>query len=754
MLEDFVKEFLLECQEGLSQIESQLVVLEDEPSSVAVLSSIFRVVHSIKGASGFLGFSQMAAVSHEGEELLGKLREGELQPSPSIVSGLLAMADAMRSMIASIETTHQEGDRDDSALVMRLRALQSGRADDLATDVSRSLEPSDEPPPIAATRPGDAGPAAQIDVSKNGGQGPDGVEAVAPPESSPASEGAIGQPSILGESTIRVDVALLDKLMNLVGELVLTRNQMLLCSLVRDEAMFQASSHKLNLITTELQSGMMKTRMQPIRNLSSKLPRVVRDLSLACGKTAKIVMEGEDTELDRTLSEAVKDPITHIIRNAIDHGIEAAERRISRGKPAEGTIRLRAYHEGGMVNIEVSDDGNGIDPDKIRRKALERGWLTEDQANRWSDHELLGLIFRPGFSTAESLTMVSGRGVGMDVVKSRIESIGGRVDASSRVGVGTTIKMKIPLTLTIVNALIVCAGGDRFAIPQVNLVELIRLDGDAVKTGLVEVQGTRVGRYRGRLLPLIDLNQVLRIRPDDERRDHDSVSIVVLQADQHHFGLIVDRIDDAREIVVRPLARQLRGIGCLAGATIMGDGKIALILDVFGLSKGLDGSQPMQNDAAADATAVAEEDGLRKLLLLRGTDGSPFAIELAEVDRLETFASTSVEWIAGSPLVQYRETLLPLIDVSSWVNGGRWLADPTANWTCQVVIHIHQGRRVGLVFEKVVDLVSERLNVRGEASRRGVKLTAAIQGRATEMLDLTIIRDDYVARFSVPSLRS
>jgi two-component system chemotaxis sensor kinase CheA len=552
----------------------------------------------------------------------------------------------------------------------------------------------------------------------------------------------------LSDTTIRVDVGLLDKLMNLVGELVLTRNQMLRCSLVRDEAMFQASSQRLNLITTELQEGMMKTRMQPIRNLTSKLPRVVRDLAIACGKQAAIVIDGEETELDKTLSEAIKDPITHIVRNSVDHGIETAEVRVARGKSPQGTILLRAYHEGGMVNIEVSDDGNGIDPVRIRKKALERGWLNEEQAALWSDRELLGLIFRPGFSTAESLTMVSGRGVGMDVVKSRIESIGGSVDVSSRVGIGTTMKMKIPLTLTIINALIVSAGGDRFAIPQVNLVELIRLKGDAIASGLIEVQGTWVARYRGRLLPLVDLNYVLRIGRSDISAQNDAVSIVVLQADQHRFGLVVDRIDDAQEIVVRPLARQLKGINCLAGATIMGDGKIALILDAFGLAKQLDGIRDRSGNPIVreDSATVNVIDDTHALILLRGTDGGPYAIPLVEVDRLETFAGSSIEWIAGQPLVQYRKCLLPLIDVAGVLKGDSWIGGKSPEDGFQVVIHETENGRLGLVFDRVLDIVEERLDVRGEPSRPGVTVTAVIQGRATEVLDIPFIRERHQSR--------
>ncbi len=749
MLDEFLKDYLLECQEGLAQIEGNLVALEREPESRPLLASIFRVVHSIKGASGFLGFAKMAAVTHQGEELLGKLREGELRTTPEIISGLLALVDAMRNILVSVESTREEGERDDSALIARLLDLSRGvqaseppapeeAAPNPASPVEDEAVEVPEPGVAASAKP----PGRSRKARKNARGVTDPVRAVAHPPSAPTSEGSPALGSALSESTIRVDVGLLDKLMNLVGELVLTRNQFLRGSLAGDEAAFQASTQRLDAITTELQEGMMKTRMQPIRTLTAQLPRVVRDLALACGKRASIVMEGEETELDKTLAEAIKDPITHIIRNAVDHGIEPPEVRDGRGKPPEGRLRLRAYHEGGMVHIEVSDDGNGIDPARIRRKAVERGWLAEDQAARWSDRELVGLIFRPGFSTADAPTMVSGRGVGMDVVKSRVESIGGSVDASSRLGEGTTIKLTIPLTLTIINALIIRAGDDRFAIPQVNLIELIRLKGEAISTGLIDVQGALVCRYRGRLLPLIDLNDVLGFAPGVGRGGERSVNIVVLQADRRRFGLVVDRIDDAQEIVVRPLARQLKGIACLAGATVMGDGTIALILDVFGLARGLDTRHDPDAGTRAGPTAtIGTVDESQALVILRGTDGGPMAIPLAEVERLETFPASSVEWVADRPTVAYRQALLPLVDVADWLRGVAGPGDRRdrgAFW--QVVVHAHEGRRIGLVFGQVLDIVEHRIEVRGEAKRPGVLLTAVVQGRATEILDVAAIR--------------
>ena len=409
------------------------------------------------------------------------------------------------------------------------------------------------------------------------------------PESpAPAAEQAEARGSAVSDSTIRVDVGLLDKLMNLVGELVLARNQVLQFTSQSADSAFLATSQRLNLITTELQGSVMKTRMQPIGNVWSKLPRVVRDLAAACGKEVRLEMEGKETELDKTIIEAIKDPLTHIVRNSVDHGIERPETRVERRKPAEGCLKMRAYHEGGQVIIEITDDGGGIDCERVKQKALQRALITPEQAARMSDHEALYLIFLPGFSTAEKVTNVSGRGVGMDVVKTNIERIGGTVDLQSQPGKGTTLKIKIPLTLAIIPALIVTSGGDRFAIPQVSLLELVRLEVEQASQQIEFIHGAPVYRLRGQLLPFAYLNRELRLNDADDdglKPSVEATTIVVLQADGHPFGLVVDEINDTEEIVVKPLGKQLKGVASFAGATIMGDGRVALILDVLGLAQ-------------------------------------------------------------------------------------------------------------------------------------------------------------------------
>jgi two-component system chemotaxis sensor kinase CheA len=523
--------------------------------------------------------------------------------------------------------------------------------------------------------------------------------------------------------------------MNLVGELVLARNQVLQFTVSQSDSSFIATSQRLNLITTELQEGVMKTRMQPIGNVWSKFPRVARDLATACGKQIRIEMEGKDTDLDKTIIEAIKDPLTHVVRNAADHGIEMPDIRVAAGKPAEGRLFLRAFHEGGQVNIEVSDDGAGIDPEKVKQKAIQRGLITADQGARMSEREILNMIFLPGFSTAEKVTNVSGRGVGMDVVKTNIEKIGGTVDIQSRVGSGTTLKIKIPLTLAIIPALIVMSGGDRYAIPQVSLLELVRLEGEQARRGVERVHGAPVYRLRGNLLPLVYLSRELQTPPELETID-EAVNIVVLQADDRQFGLVVEAINDTEEIVVKPLGKQLKGVSSFAGATIMGDGRVALILDVLGLAQRANVVSEVRDRSLGDTTVQALDHASERrtlLLLGLGADGR-MAIPLSMVARLEEFPRTAVERSGQREVVQYRGQIMPLLRLSTLLGmgGGEGEgADPL-----QVVVYTEHGRSVGLVVDRILDIVDEAITVERQVGRDGILGSAVIQERVTDLLDV------------------
>ncbi|MFL6442666.1 MAG: chemotaxis protein CheA [Candidatus Sulfotelmatobacter sp.] len=524
---------------------------------------------------------------------------------------------------------------------------------------------------------------------------------------------------------MRVDVSLLDQLMNLVGELVLARNQILQFTNSAQDAGLLATSQRLNLITTELQEGVMKTRMQPIGNVWSKFPRLVRDLALGCGKQVRI-MEGKETELDKTIIEAIKDPLTHLVRNSVDHGIETPEERRKAGKTPEGSLLLRAFHEGGQVNIEICDDGAGLNLEKIRNKAILKGLITSDQAVRMSDREIANLIFMAGLSTADKVTNVSGRGVGMDVVKTNIEKIGGTVDVQSKTESGSTIRVKIPLTLAIIPALMVTSGGDRYAIPQVSLLELVGLEGEQARKGIELIQGTPVYRLRGRLLPLVCLNRELGVekhgaagdkepRLDFEKKvaESQSVSIVVLQAEDRQFGLVVDAISDTEEIVVKPLSKQLKGINVYAGATILGDGRVALILDVLGL--------------AQSAHVVGE-------LLFQYGESGRMAIDLSLVARLEEFRRDAVELAGGQPVVQYREQIVPLIRVSHVLHGA--VEKPSDDPNAAGDRLLRHGRSIGLVIDRILDIVDDVLVIQKETARKGVTGSAVIQKRITDILNV------------------
>ena len=701
-LDDVVREFLVESHENLDRLDQDLVLLETDPANRQKLASIFRTIHTIKGTCGFLGFTRLEAVSHSGENLLSRLRDGLLTLTPEITSGLLAMVDAIREILGRIEATAEEGDGDYSALVDRLTALADGQA-------------AAEAPVAAAPAKAEAQPEAEAEAPRGG----------------------------VADATIRVDVALLDTLMNLVGELVLARNQILRLSTTGQGAAMTGTSQRLSLITTELQERVMKTRMQPIGNVWNKLPRVVRDLALSGGKRVRVEMDGKDTELDRTIIEAIKDPLTHLVRNAVDHGIESPEQRLAAGKPAEGRVTLRAYHESGQVNIEIGEDGAGIDVDRVRRRAVDQGQISAEQAARMGDREAVGLIFLPGLSTARQVTNVSGRGVGMDVVRTNIEGIGGTVDVQSTLGAGTTFRIKIPLTLAIIPALVVGCGGQRYAIPQVSLLELVQASGGQGEGGIELIHGTPVHRLRGSLLPLVDLAGLLGL--DAPARDQEVVNIVVLQADDRQFGLVVEQVNDTEEIVVRPLAKQLRTLATYAGATIMGDGRVALILDVLGLAQhaGVVGELHDRTLAELGERRVQAADERMTLLVFSTPDDGRMAMPLELVDRLEEFPADSVELAGGAEVVQYRGGILPLVRVGSVLPERRGrrrhakAARPAG--PLQVIVHTDGDRSVGLLVDRVLDIVQHPVGGIEPGSRAGSAGCVVIDGRVTELVDLAAL---------------
>ena len=523
------------------------------------------------------------------------------------------------------------------------------------------------------------------------------------------------------DSTIRLDVSVLDELMNLVGELVLARNSLVRSISTVEDRSLLADSQRIDLVTSELQARVLRTRMRPIRTVWAKLPRLVREVSMACGRQVQLVLEGEDTELDKSVVEAIKDPLTHCVRNAVDHGIEPPEDRIAVGKRAEGTLSLKASHENGQVVIQIKDDGRGIDVNKVRAKALEKGIQPEDVLARMTEREILDLIFAPGFSTAAQVTEVSGRGVGMDVVRTNIERIGGSVNVSTVPGEGSTFTFMIPLTLAIIPALLVTIGTHRYAIPQTSLVELVRLTGDDCERSIENMHGVDVYRLRGRLLPIVDAASTLGVEHAPPRPGRRRLQIAVLQADGREFGLVVDDVHGTEEIVVKPVGQHYTGIGCFAGATILGDGVVSLIVDVAGVAQRAGVSSAKLDDAISELEqAVFAGEGSTQYVIVSMTDGSKYAVPLDRVARLEKFTRDRVEEVAGNRVVQYRDGLLPLTTLGGWY-------DNHERPVVTAVLHTPLGE-IGLVVDRVLDVAT------GSAEAGGT--ITVTDGRAHEIVDV------------------
>jgi len=723
-IDEIVSEFLVESHENLDQLDRDLVALEREPGSRDLLGSIFRTIHTIKGTSGFLAFNQLEAVTHVGENLLARLRDGKMSMTPGITDVLLAMVDTVRDLLATIERDGNEGDTDVSAVVERISAVLEGRdepaaeapVEPLAEAVAEQVAEAAVPTPEAAA------PAAA-------------PAAAAPPAPASTPAASEDQPEehphrrSVADSSIRVDVDLLDNLMQLVGELVLTRNQIVRQAGDQQDVDLTRSAQRLNLIASELQEGVMKTRMQPIDHIWAKLPRVVRDLGAHCGKQVTLNMVGKETELDRSLLEAVKDPLTHLVRNAVDHGLESTAERIAAGKSPEGVLTLRAYHEGGQVVVEVSDDGAGIDADKVAAKAIERGLRTQAQIAQMTPTDIIQLIFVAGFSTASSVTNVSGRGVGMDVVKTNIEAIGGTIEVESVSGRGTTCRLRIPLTLAIVPALTVECAGDRYAIPQLSLLELVALDADRAANAVEDVNGASVYRLRGTLLPLVRLTDVLGVESD---RSDGHVLIAVLQAEGKRFGLVIDRVLSTEEIVVKPLGSQLKSIGTYSGATILGDGRVALILDVQALARRVLNTDQLDQETQDDADSrVATSEALRLLVAGLG-EGRKVAIPLSSVTRLENFDRSAIERIGNREVVQYRGGILPVVRLNNYYGV---MSDRDGD-ELVVVIYTVGERSVAMVVDEIVDIVDDGHEFHDEVTDHGVLGSTLVRDRIVEVLDV------------------
>jgi len=781
-MDDLLSEFLTETNEGLAVLDVELVKLEQNPNDVELLSSIFRLMHTIKGTCGFLGLPRLESVAHAGENILGKFRSGELVVTPDGVSLILECLDQIRALLVSLEQTESEPEGEDTDLIARLNtAAEAGggsndeaTAEDLeAAFASATVAAPTEDAPVedapAEDVPVEAEPVAEVEAVE-----PVKAEAAKPePKKDAAAPAAKSEESSVANQTIRVHVDLLENLMTMVSELVLTRNQLLQILRGQKDSEFAAPLQRLNHVVSELQEGVMKTRMQPIGNAWAKLPRIIRDLSIELGKKIDLVMKGADTELDRQVLELIKDPLTHMVRNSADHGLETTEGRLEAGKPEIGKVTLEAFHEGGHIIIRIADDGRGLSAEKIKKKVIENGLATEAEMESMTEQQIQRFIFKPGFSTAAAVTSVSGRGVGMDVVRTNIEKIGGTIDLNSVEGKGTTLTIKIPLTLAIVSALIVACGGERFAIPQISVLELVRAASNSDNT-IERINGTPVLRLRNRLLPLVSLRTLMHldtpaepaeaevatdktVAPEAETgteikaeveakvkteveatpapaeavdKSADDQFIVVTQVGSYTFGLIVDRVFDTEEIVVKPVARILRDIQMFSGNTILGDGSVVMILDPNGIAAATGEVELAEDvdDAATERHAARGGEAV-SMLVFRAVEAAPKAVPLNLVARLEEVDLTKVEISDGQYVVQYRGQIMPLIQME----GAEELKDKGRQ---PVLVFADNDRAMGLVVDEIVDIVEDRVNVELKSKRTGYVGSAVIAGRATDIVDV------------------
>ncbi|KST60451.1 ATPase [Methylobacterium sp. GXS13] len=767
-MDDLLREFLTESGEHLDTVDAELVRFEQDPNNQTILRNIFRLVHTIKGTCGFLGLPRLEALAHAAETLMGRFRDG-LPATSESVTVILSTLDRLKAILADLEATGTEPAGSDDDLISELERMASAAPEPeaapapapepvLPEPVSRELKPGEvtldelEAAFLAAPGPGEADVSAPVpppveapkaEVPKVEAPKPAAPKAAAPKPEPADVDASRAEPAGDTEAvvatettaagkiqTIRVNVDTLEHLMTMVSELVLTRNQLLEIARRHEDSSYKVPLQRLSHVTAELQEGVMKTRMQPIGSAWQKLPRVVRDLSAELGKQIDLVMVGAETELDRQVLEVIKDPLTHMVRNSADHGLESTAGRVAAGKPARGTIRLAAYHEGGTITIEIADDGKGLDLAAIRKKAVERGLTSQADVERMTDAQVAKFIFDAGFSTAAAVTSVSGRGVGMDVVKTNIETIGGIIDIATTAGRGTTFTIKIPLTLAIVAALIVRAGEHRFALPQVAVLELVRVDAGAQR--VERINGSPVLRLRERLLPIVSLTGLLGQSDGQGAETEQAGFVVVAQVGRERFGILVDEVFHTEEIVVKPMSAKLRHIPMFAGNTILGDGAVVLIVDPNGVARQVaQGVQGSSGHADVDAEAEASEIGDTKttLLVFKGGHGSFKAVPLSLVTRLEEIECDKVEWLGGRPLIQYRGRLMPLVP-----------ADPaitiSSEGTQALVVFSDGERAMGLVVDEIVDIVEERLDIEIAADRSDLIGSAVLRGRATDIINI------------------
>lgn len=794
-MDDLLSEFLTETAESLDVVDVELVKFEQEPTNSGILDNIFRLVHTIKGTCGFLGLPRLEALAHSAETLMGKYRDGAT-PTSEGVSLILDTIDRLKEILEQLEQEGSEPEGVDQDLIQQLDAMSALAMK--AMNGESVEEPAEAEAPASQElerelKPGEVS-LDDLEAAFQNAPGPDDFGAGAPsvdeapaavvePEppvpaevpaavKAPAAKPAAAQKDdakpkeggAVKAQTIRVNVETLEQLMTMVSELVLTRNQLLEMVRRLDDSEFKVPLQRLSNVTAELQEGVMKTRMQPIGNAWQKLPRIIRDLSKELDKKINLEMIGAETELDRQVLEQIKDPLTHMVRNSADHGLETTEGRIAAGKSEEGNVTLSAYHEGGHIIIKIADDGQGLPTDKIKAKVIANGIATEAELEEMSENQIHKLIFHAGLSTAEKVTNVSGRGVGMDVVRTNIELIGGTVDLTSVAGEGSTFIIKIPLTLAIVSALIVEASGQKFAIPQLAVLELVKSNANA-EHRIEMINDSPVLRLRNKLLPVISMSKLLGNDPvakileegDDgtaaaAAATDQNVFVVVVQVGGQTFGIVVDAVFHTEEIVVKPMSSMLREITMFSGNTILGDGSVILIVDPNGIAQAVakdhGGAQDSNHVDAAEAADLIGNEEKTALLVFKSGSEDLKAVPLSLVTRLEEVDVANIERSNNRDLVQYRGKLMPLIYIDDHLTHKDEGLQP-------ILVFADETHSMGLVVDEIVDIVEDRLTIEISSEKDGIVGSAVIKGKATEVIDvgyyLPKAFDDWLEKRDIPN---
>lgn len=797
---ELLAEFTIEAMAGLAQVDQNLLAMEQSADD-SLINEVFRAVHSVKGSAGFLGFNSVQKLAHEFETILDLVRHNQLQLNSDGIDAMLRSNDALKSMLESphiafdvvpfindlkrwqaIQTggpspalNHAEDNLSDIAdrvaattdqLDQRIASLndeavvyvEAKPSNPSIADfempkpetptVSANLKPVTTPPLTSVQPVAPVAPAAPVsppsDISATSFKMPTSSTGT------PLAEPTHTPKSSAHDSTIRVPVAVLEELVTLAGELVLSRNQLLRMINASKLKEFGTIGSRIDQVTTAMQDSIMSARMQQVSLLFNRFPRLVRDLNQKLGKRCRVLIEGGDVELDKTILEALSDPLTHLLRNSLDHGIELPEKRVANGKPAEGTLQLKAFHEGGKVRIIIEDDGAGVNRDRVLQKAIERGLVPSDAAQRMSDREIVNLIFKPGFSTADVISDVSGRGVGMDVVRTNIERIGGTVDVDSETGKGAKVHITLPLTLAIIPSWIVQQDDFRFAIPEASVIEFISLTPADKNERLERINDSEMIRWRGGLLPLLRLRECLPqgCRISDRRQSINKV--VVIETGIFQFGLAVEQVCDPEHVVVKPIGNHLGQCGYLEGVAVLGDGKVAYILGMLGIAE--KAKLGVKVVPVPDETVKIDvmRNESQAAVLIRRTNGNLAAIPRMVLQRIERVDPAHVQNTADMLIMPYRGEQLQIFELEPGIL--RSVRDTKQDF-CYVTVFTVRDKEVGLIVPEIIDIrdISTQVSIK-ESIHRAVCGTVLVDGIVVELLDVYTFADRLLLPKRVPKV--